>query len=118
MVIDSLNIFMNGMRVGLLQKLHTGELTFLYDSKWLDMPGARPISLSLPLSAEHYQGAVVYNFFDNLLPDNDRIKTRIQALFEHLHSSLLIWIIIICAFGITGVLREIFDVVFQTLAKR
>jgi serine/threonine-protein kinase HipA len=29
-----------------------------------------------------YEGAQVYNFFDNLLPDNERIRARIQAKFK------------------------------------
>jgi serine/threonine-protein kinase HipA len=79
---DSLHIFMNGYLIGHLHKLHSGGLIFNYDSQWLETPGARPISLSLPLTEQPYQGDVVYNFFDNLLPDNDRIKLRIQALFQ------------------------------------
>lgn len=82
MVGNSLNVFMNGIKVGLLEKLRNGELSFIYDPQWLDTPDARPISLSLPLSSKSYQGDRVYNFFDNLLPDNDQIKARIQTLFK------------------------------------
>lgn len=78
----SLKIFMNGLLIGHLNKLRSGNLTFAYDSQWLETQEARPISLSLPLSAQTYTGDQVYNFFDNLLPDNDRIKMRIQALFH------------------------------------
>lgn len=81
-LIKSLNIFMNGFLIGRLNKLRSGSLTFNYDSQWLEIPEARPISLSLPLSPQGYQGDVVYNFFDNLLPDNDLIRKRIQALFK------------------------------------
>lgn len=82
MVTDSLNVFMNGLLVGCLQKLRSDGLTFSYDPQWLITPGARPVSLSLPLTSQLYQGDRVYNFFDNLLPDNDRIKARIQTLFR------------------------------------
>lgn len=76
-----LNVFMNGLLVGRLSKSSSG-LSFTYESTWLQTPGARPISLSLPLSARYHEGNKVYNFFDNLLPDNEIIKTRIQTLFQ------------------------------------
>lgn len=77
-----LNVFMNGLLVGRLNKHSSGGLTFTYEQTWLQTPGARPISLSLPLSTKHHEGDKVYNFFDNLLPDNDLVKTRIQTLFQ------------------------------------
>lgn len=82
MVTDTLHVFMNGVIVGHLQKLRDGGLEFVYDLQWLNTPGARPISLSLPLSDQPYQDDRVYYFFDNLLPDNDQIKARVQALFQ------------------------------------
>jgi serine/threonine-protein kinase HipA len=79
---DSLYIFMNGYLVGHLQKLNSGGLTFTYDQEWLEIPGTRPISLSLPLTPQPYQGDIVYNFFDNLLPDNESVKKHIQTMFH------------------------------------
>jgi serine/threonine-protein kinase HipA len=77
-----LHILMNGFRVGELQKTPQGGITFIYDNDWLNKPGARPVSLSLPLTDQIYMGDVVYNFFDNLLPDNPQIRSRIQARFQ------------------------------------
>lgn len=65
-----LKVLMNGILVGKLEKSIAGALTFSYDQKWLNTSSARPISLSLPLVAEQFSGNVVYNFFDNLLPEN------------------------------------------------
>jgi HipA-like protein len=48
----------------------------------LHSPGAGPISLSLPLVEKPFVGDVVHNFFDNLLPDNPQIRTRIQTTFH------------------------------------
>jgi serine/threonine-protein kinase HipA len=79
---DLLNIYMNGIPVGQLTKLSTGAMTFQYDAEWLNMPGVRPLSLSLPLRQDLYQGDQVYNFFDNLLPDSDRTRAKIQARFQ------------------------------------
>lgn len=77
-----LNILMNGTLVGKLEKNKNGFLNFRYDENWLLQPGARPISLSLPLIDKVYSGDIVYNFFDNLLPDNVKIRNRIQAKFQ------------------------------------
>jgi serine/threonine-protein kinase HipA len=78
----TLSILMNGILIGELEKAKRGGLTFTYDQKWLNTAGARPISLSLPLVAQPFTGDVVYNFFDNLLPDNSQIRARIQAKFH------------------------------------
>jgi serine/threonine-protein kinase HipA len=79
--ITTLNVLMNGQLVGYLRKLPSGAMTFQYAEAWLKTPGARPVSLSLPLKYIAYEGDLVYNFFDNLLPDNERIRARIQARF-------------------------------------
>jgi serine/threonine-protein kinase HipA len=80
--ITTLNVLMNGEWVGYLQKLPSGAMSFQYAEPWLKTPGARPVSLSLPLKYSAYEGERVYNFFDNLLPDNERIRARIQARFQ------------------------------------
>ncbi|KTC88722.1 type II toxin-antitoxin system HipA family toxin [Fluoribacter dumoffii] len=77
-----LYVLMNGVLVGMLEKIPQGGLKFAYHPQWLDQAGARPISLSLPLVNQTYFGDVVYNFFDNLLPDNQQIRARIQARFR------------------------------------
>lgn len=78
----SLTVLMNDVQVGKLEKNSYGSLSFSYDEKWLNLAGARPISLSLPLIHKPFIGEVVYNFFDNLLPDNAQIRKRIQAHFH------------------------------------
>jgi len=74
-----LEVYMNGYRVGILTKTGSGAHHFAYDENWLVLPGSRPISLSMPLRHKPYQGEEVYNFFDNLLPDNPDIRRRIVA---------------------------------------
>lgn len=78
----TLNVLMNGILIGKLEKLLSSGLMFRYDQSWLKTPGSRPISLSLPLVDQPFTGDVVYNFFDNLLPDNSQIRARIQAKFH------------------------------------
>ncbi len=79
---QTLKLWMNGLPVGLLLKDSSGGLTFHYLPEWIETPGARPISLSLPLRYQPYQGEQVFNYFDNLLPDNKAIRDRIQARFK------------------------------------
>lgn len=75
-------MFANGYQVGRLERLKGGGLAFEYSTSWLNETLARPISLSLPLQSKPSLGDAVSNFFDNLLPDNLKIRQRIQAQFQ------------------------------------
>ncbi len=72
-------MLMNGASVGRLVNSARGVLSFGYDQSWLDFEGRRPLSLSMPLSGRVYSGLLVEHYFDNLLPDNQSIRGRIQA---------------------------------------
>ena len=72
---------MNGEIVGQLIYTNTRGLQFQYHNKWLDSEKSRPISLSLPLQEGLIKGVEVLHFFDNLLPDSQNIRNRIQAHF-------------------------------------
>lgn len=78
----TLGVWMNGLRVGSLTMSTAGALAFRYVTDWLETPGARPVSLSMPLQYQAHSGELAYNFFDNLLPDNKQIRDRIQARFK------------------------------------
>jgi serine/threonine-protein kinase HipA len=77
--ISVLQVLMNGRLVGRLHSSSRGVLSFVYDQSWLDFDGRRPISLSLPLAGREYVGLIVENYFDNLLPDSQPIRSRLQA---------------------------------------
>ena len=79
---STLNAFMNGRKVGQLIRRPNGAMEFTYDTKWLAWPDTRPISLSLPLTSSTMTGSEVFNYFDNLLPDNPQTRERIQARFD------------------------------------
>ncbi|MCW5589293.1 MAG: type II toxin-antitoxin system HipA family toxin [Legionellales bacterium] len=79
---NELNVFMNGVLIGTVTKKSATSLMFQYHKDWLTTAGARPISLSLPLTDMPFTGDEVYHFFDNLLPDNPQIHARIQAQFH------------------------------------
>ncbi|MES9857358.1 MAG: type II toxin-antitoxin system HipA family toxin [Sedimenticola sp.] len=82
----SLGVWMNGIQAGELTKSPAGALSFTYSTSWLEIKGARPISLSMPLRRQPYIGEVVFNYFDNLLPDNSQIRERIQTRFKAMTS--------------------------------
>ncbi len=74
-------VFMNGVKVGILRRTASGKLEFAYDAAWIGSKSGRPLSLSMPLTEQTYAGDVVENFFDNLLPDSQPIRNRIQKRF-------------------------------------
>lgn len=69
-----LKLYMNSLFVGLLTEHPSGALEFKYDSEYLDRTLNLPLSRSLPLQEEIFTGAAVFNYFDNLLPDNSKIR--------------------------------------------
>jgi serine/threonine-protein kinase HipA len=78
----TLNIFMNGLPVGILKRTSSNMLELIYDDQWLESDMHRPISLSLSLFSKKHRGDTVRYFFDNLLPDNQQILDRIQARYK------------------------------------
>jgi len=78
----SLAIWMNGERVG-TWSVDRGTHRLSYEKTWLDSPSRRSLSLSLPItSALEIRGPVVANYFDNLLPDNEKIRERIARRYK------------------------------------
>ena len=78
----TLNAWMNGELVG-AWTVERHAHAFTYASSWLESPYRRSLSLSLPISASpEIKGDVVRNYFDNLLPDNDRIRERLAGRFK------------------------------------
>ena len=74
---------MNGLLVGTWQIRKNRPQQFQYADAWLHHPQGRALSLSMPFQPENsvFEGDVVENFFDNLLPDNNEIRRRIQQNF-------------------------------------
>jgi serine/threonine-protein kinase HipA len=81
-MVKKLHALMNGIEVGVLEKTRGGGMTFTYSQGWLEYDARRSISLSMPLSTGTYSGHEVYNFFDNLLPDNPVVRERVMAKFS------------------------------------
>ena len=73
---------MNGQLVG-RWAVDRGTHRFTYDKSWLDNPKRRALSLSLPITPTlEVKGEVVANYFDNLLPDNDKIRARLARRYS------------------------------------
>jgi len=79
---SALNAWMNGEWVG-TWTVQRGTHRFAYTPSWLASDKSRPLSLSLPLTRTlEIRGDAVANYFDNLLPDNERIRERIGRRFR------------------------------------
>jgi serine/threonine-protein kinase HipA len=78
--VRELAVWANGLRVGSWRWPSRGGFEFLYDEAWIAAPEARPLSLSLPLTLDRipHRGDIVAAYFDNLLPDSEVIRRRLQ----------------------------------------
>jgi len=74
-----LTVALNGRVVGSLARAADGATRFDYAREWLDWEYAIPVSRSMPLMDRPFTGTPVRAVFDNLLPDDDRIRARIAA---------------------------------------
>lgn len=78
----ALHAWMNGELVG-TWTVDRSTHSLVYDASWLRSPKVRSLSMSLPITASReVRGEVVANYFDNLLPDNDRIRQRLTRRFK------------------------------------
>lgn len=80
---DALNVWMNGQLVGQWNHTRSRTSLFQYDAGWMPSPAARALSLSMPMTAGNgeHRGQVVENYFENLLPENDKVRQRIRTRF-------------------------------------
>jgi serine/threonine-protein kinase HipA len=74
-----LNVYLNSRLVGQLRRDFAGAIAFQYDAGWLAWPHTLPVSLSLPLREAAYTGMPVLAVFENLLPDDGELRSRIAA---------------------------------------
>ncbi|MEO6919956.1 MAG: type II toxin-antitoxin system HipA family toxin [Collimonas sp.] len=81
---QTLVTWLNGERVGTWSIPPHAEPSFTYEESWFSSPAFRSLSLSLPAikSNPSIKGAVVNDFFDNLLPDSEIIRKRLQTKFR------------------------------------
>ena len=79
-----LGVWANGVRVGIWRLPARGPMELEYDDAWVAAAESRPLSLSLPLTLGRalHKGAAVEAYFDNLLPDSESIRRRLQDRFH------------------------------------
>lgn len=82
--VRELAAWVNGKLAGLWRIPTRGAMEFVYAPQWIDSAESRPLSLSLPLTLDNIslKGPPVEAYFDNLLPDSDTIRKRLQARFR------------------------------------
>ena len=78
-----LAIRMNGIRVRFGDRTK-GEDRLQYLSEWIADEQGRPLSLSLPFTPgnQPWRGNIVRDYFDNLLPDSDKIHRRLAMRYR------------------------------------
>ncbi|MEI9928537.1 MAG: HipA N-terminal domain-containing protein [Sphingomonas sp.] len=84
--------------MGYLSTDDDGAMRFGYSPEYFDNPAAHPISLSLPLEESPFGDVIARPFFQNLLPENDQLRSVIEreglapddivGLLEHLGSDI------------------------------
>src|SRR6186713_409482 len=84
----SAKIYYQDSLAGLLTESDAGY-DFLYDTSYLEMPGVKPISLTLPLRTSKYHSYTLFAFFDGLIPEGwlldiakDHWKIKTNDRFE------------------------------------
>ena len=61
-------VFYKDFKAGSIAETDEGY-EFVYTIQYLEMDSAKPVSLTLPLSAEKYTSKVLFPFFDGLIPE-------------------------------------------------
>lgn len=61
-------VYLRDIFAGMITEDENG-FSFQYDTAYLRMEGAKPISLTLPLQEEPYISPVMIPFFDGLIPE-------------------------------------------------
>lgn len=54
------------------------DYLFKYDSNYLALSAAEPVSLTLPLSSQPYESRVLFPFFDGLIPEGWLLDVAIR----------------------------------------
>lgn len=72
---NTLRVYLNNEKVGILEQEGSGLLRFSYDMSWLTRTNAIPISRSLPLREQPFENGEPRPFFAGILPEEEpRVK--------------------------------------------
>jgi len=73
-------VYLHGIKVGLLTENENRDFTFIYDKAYLLSKGAEPVSLTLPLRSEPYHSPFLFSAFANLLSEGENRQIQSQLL--------------------------------------
>lgn len=87
----SAQVYYNSKPSGILTKAGN-TYRFAYDETYLNTPGSRPVSITMPLRKEVYESNVLFPVFVNMLSEgaNKRIQCRMLRIDENDYFSLLL----------------------------
>lgn len=75
-------LYVNGDRLGSLERSSGKKPMFRYSPEWMKKHPALPISIRFPVREEAYSGNEVDIYLKNLLPDTERVLERIAAIHQ------------------------------------
>ena len=73
-------VFLQGIKVGLLTESDSREFTFAYDKAYLLGEGSEAVSLTLPLRSEPYHSPHLFSVFANMLSEGENRQVQSQLL--------------------------------------
>jgi serine/threonine-protein kinase HipA len=87
----SAKVLYNGKLAGVLSKSGSRYL-FSYDTDYLQSPGGRPVSITLPLRKAPYESDTLFPAFINMLSEgaNKRMQCRMLKIDENDYFGLLL----------------------------
>ena len=85
---NTAKVMYDGVLAARLSETDDGYV-LLYDEQYLNEPGSKPISLTLPKRKERYNSKVLFPFFDGLIPEGwlldiivDHWKVKVNDRFQ------------------------------------
>jgi len=84
-------VLYNGRPAGILEK-GISLYRFTYDEVYMNTPGSRPISITMPFQKEAYESKELFPLFTNMLSEgmNKRMQCRLLKIDENDYFSLLL----------------------------
>lgn len=76
----SVPIWFDDLAVGQVDVATDGSLSLRYAERWLQTAGAFPLSVTMPLRAEHYPSDVISPWLANLLPEEEQLQVLTRSL--------------------------------------
>lgn len=79
---QTLVVYLNELRMGVLLRKRGGKLAFTYDREYVANEDSVPLSLSMPLTQQRFTDEVVSPWLWGLLPDNEIVLARWAQRFH------------------------------------